>query len=167
MKCPKCGNEVKFLEKHNMYFCESCNKYYYAKAPETKNAEEAIEANSIIVNDVKCEKPMREEIQCPKCKSKNIEHSIFEGLNYYKDCGSGFDCEDTIFKKRISPSEYPYQAGCILGFFFGLIGWAICWCVGMFAKRKDAIKGATKGLILSCILDVIIIVLSLTLGFVL
>ena len=32
MKCPKCGKEVKFLEKHNMYFCESCNNYYYAKA---------------------------------------------------------------------------------------------------------------------------------------
>ena len=78
MKCPKCGNEVKFLEKHNMYFCESCNKYYYAKAPETKSAEKTIEANPIIVNDVKCEKPMRGEIQCPKCKSKNIEYSMFE-----------------------------------------------------------------------------------------
>ena len=165
MKCPKCGKEVKFLEKHNMYFCESCNNYYYAKAPETKSAEKAIEANPIIVNDVKCEKPMRGEMQCPKCKSKNIEYSMFEKLNYCKDCGNVFDRKGTLFKKRIKPSEYPYQAGCILGFVFGLIGWAICWCVGMFAKRKDAIKGATKGFIISCILEVIIIVLSLIIVF--
>ena len=82
MKCPKCGNEVKFLEKHNMYFCESCNKYYYAKAPETKSAEAQNP-------ELKKEEPEKELI-CPNCLSNEISYNAAEEKYICADCGKKF-----------------------------------------------------------------------------
>lgn len=74
--CPTCGKEIRYLPEHNLFYCDVCNKYYYANTPPAQPTQCAKEEPKESTQYVK-EEP-KESTQCVKEESKESTRCVKE-----------------------------------------------------------------------------------------
>ena len=93
--CPICGKEIRYLSEHNLFYCDVCNKYYYANTPPAQPTqcakEEPKESTQYVKEEPKestqyVKEESKESAQCVKEESKESTQCVKEESKESTQC---------------------------------------------------------------------------------